>query len=157
MEAGAPVPAWRALKTDVKRAEGVAVDEKDKGCLANLPVPGAALELVCLVTATLDSRSGISTMSESVAAKLQTAVPDVQIVGPMIDEQHVKMADGKLVLVKQKSCSVRTALHTMWGPVMMDPVSYAVFPGKEDMVLLGSPTFGTLGKMCMPWRMRAQA
>ena len=68
---------------------------------------------MCPVTAVLDSRSGITTMSESVAAKLQAAVPNVQIVGPMIDDQHVKMADGKLVQVKQKSCPVRTALHTV--------------------------------------------
>ena len=50
-----------------------------------------------------------------------------------------------MVLVKQKSCLVRTALHTTWGPVVMDPVSYAVFPGKEDVVILGSPTLVTLG------------
>ena len=40
-------------------------------------------------------------------------VPDVQVVGPMTDDQYVKMADGKLVPVKQKSRPVRTALHTM--------------------------------------------
>ena len=27
----------------------------------------------------------------------------------------------------------------------MDPVSYAVLPGKEDLVMLGSPTLATLG------------
>ena len=64
--------------------------------------------------------------------------------GPMIDDQYVKMADGKLVLVKQKSCTVRAALHTLWGPVMMDPVSYAVLPGKEDVVILGSSALAAL-------------
>ena len=59
------------------RIEGVAVDEKEKCCLADLSVPGAAVKLVCPVTAILDSASGISTMSESVAAKLQAAIPDV--------------------------------------------------------------------------------
>ena len=43
-------------------------------------------------------------MSESVAAKLQAAVPDVQIVGSMTDDQYVTMTDDKLVVVKQKSC-----------------------------------------------------
>ena len=36
-EAGAPVPAWRALQTDAAtgfRAEGVTVDEKEKCCLS---------------------------------------------------------------------------------------------------------------------------
>ena len=63
----------------------------------------------------------------------------------MTDDQYVKIADGKLVLVKQKSCPVRTALHTMWGPVVMDPVSYAVLPGKTEVVILGNPTLATLG------------
>ena len=83
----------------------------------------------CALTVILDLGSGISTMSESVAAKLQAAVSDVQIVRSMADDQYVKIVDGKLVLVKQKSCPVRIYLYTMWGPVVMDPVSYAVFAG----------------------------
>ena len=127
------------------QAEGVAVNENEKCCLVVLSFPGAAVELVCPVTAILDSGSGISTMLESVTAKCLAAVPDVQIVGPMIDDQYVKMADGKLMLVKQKSCPVRTALRTMWGPVVMDRVSSAVLPCKEDAVILESPTLPALG------------
>ena len=96
-EAGVPVPAWRALQTDVAtrfRAEGVAVDENKKCCSADLSVSGALVKLVYPATAILDSGSDISTMSESVAAKLQAAVTDVQIVGPMTDDQYVKMAGG---------------------------------------------------------------
>ena len=148
LKAGAPAPAWRALQTNEVtrfRAEVVAVDEKEKCCLADLFVPGASVESVCPATAVLDSRSGISTMSESMVAKMQGAVPDVQIVGPMTDDQYVKMADGKLVLVNQTSCPVRTALHTIWGQVVMDPVSYDVLPGREDVVILGSPTLAALG------------
>ena len=63
----------------------------------------------------------------------------------MTDDQYVRIADDKLVLVKQKSYPVRTASHTMWGPVVMDLVSYAVLPGKEDVVILGSPTLAALG------------
>ena len=55
------------------------------------------------------------------------------------------MVGGKLELVKQKSCSVRTALHKMWGLVVMDPVSYVVLPGEDDVVILGSPILATLG------------
>ena len=86
-------------------------------------------------TANLDSGSGISTMPESVAAKLQAAVPDVQTVGVMSDDQYVNMANSKLVLVKHKSCPVRIALHTMWGPVVIDRVSYTVLPVKEVKVI----------------------
>ena len=123
----------------------MAVDEKDNYCLADLSIPEAAVKSRCPVTAILDSGSGISTMSESVAGKLEATVSDVQIAGPMTDEQYVKLPDGKLGLVRQKSCPVRTALQTMWGPVVMDPVSYAVLPGKEGVVILGSPTLAFLG------------
>ena len=138
----APIPAWRALRTGEVtgfRAEYVTVDEEYKCCLVYLSDPGAAIKSVCPVTAILDSRSGISTMSESVAVKLQATVPDVQVVGSMTNARDVKMAHGKLVQVKRKYGPVRTALYTMWGPVVLDPVSYAVLPGEE---ILGSPTLG---------------
>ena len=83
-------------------------------------------------------------MSESVAAKLQAAVPAVQIVGPMTDDQNVKMADDKFVLVKHKSYPVRTVSHKVWG-LVMDPVSYAVLSSKQDVVILGSPALAALG------------
>ena len=147
LEAGTPVPAWRSLQTnDVSgfRAEGVADEENKRCCLADSSVRGAAVDSVCPVTAILDLGSGISTISESVAAKLQAAVPDVQIVGPMTNGQYVKMVDGKLVLVKQKSCPVRTVLHTMWGLVVMDPISYGFLSGKENVVILDSSILAPL-------------
>ena len=112
---------------------------------------------MCPVTAILDLRSGISTMSESVTAKLQATVPDVQIVRSMTDDQYVKMAHAKLVLVKHKSFPVRTALHTMWGPVVMDPVSYTVFAGQGGRGDLGEPDSRGSGnyRVWQPWRMHA--
>ena len=74
------------------RAEGVTVDEKNKSCLADLSIPGAAVKLVCPLTAILDSGSGISTISESIVTELQAAVLDIQIVEPMTDHQYVKKA-----------------------------------------------------------------
>ena len=125
-------------------AERLAIDEKENYCLADLSVSRATVKLACPVTAIFDSVSGISTMSESVAAKLLAAVPDVQIVGLETDDQYVEMVDGKLVLVKQNSRPVRTALHTMWAPVVTDPISYAVLPGKEDVMILGGPILAAL-------------
>ena len=113
--------------------------------MTDLSVPGTEVKSVCPVTPILDSGSDISTMSETVAAKLKATVPDVHIVRLKTDDQYVKMADGKLVLVKQKSCPVRRALHTMWGPVVMNTVPYAVLPGKEDVMILESPTLATQG------------
>ena len=89
LEAGAPVSAWGALQTNEVTgfgAEGVTVDVKKKCCSADLFVVRAAVKSVCPVTAILDSGFDISNMSESVAAKLQAATPDVQIVRPMTDD-----------------------------------------------------------------------
>ena len=124
----------------------MAVDEKEKCCLADLSVPGAAIKSMCPVTALLESGLVSRTSWKVWQEKLQVTAPDVHIVGPMTDGRYVEMANDKLVVVKQKSCSVKTALHTIWGPVVMDPVgSYAVLPGKEDVAILGSPTLVTLG------------
>ena len=59
----------------------------------------------------------------------------------------MKIADGRLVLVKQKWYPTRTALHTMWGSVVMDPVSYAVLPVKEDIQI---PNEITVALMRLP-------
>ena len=61
------------------------------------------------------------------------------------DRRSICQDDRRLVGTgKQRSCPVRTVLHTMLGPVVMDPVSYAVLPGKEDVGILGSPTLTAL-------------
>ena len=70
--------------------------------------------------------------------QLQAAVPGVQIEETSIDDQYVKMVYGKVVLVKQKSCLVRTAVYTTWVPVVMDPVSYDVLPGRRTWQTWGA-------------------
>ena len=74
----------------------MAIDEEE--CYsADFSILGTVVKSVCPVTTMLNSGSGITTMSESMAAKLQVAVPDVEIVRPITDSQKVEMADDKLV------------------------------------------------------------
>ena len=40
---------------------------------------------------------------------------------------------------------MRIALHTSWGLVTMDPFSFAVMPGDDNVVILGNPTLKLLG------------
>ena len=85
LEAGVPVPAWRALQTDEVtgfRAEGVAVDEKQKCCLAYLTVPGTAVSR-CAQCMRFWTRDLVSRPCRSVPTELQAAGPDVPIVGAM--------------------------------------------------------------------------
>ena len=40
---------------------------------------------------------------------------------------------------------MQIALHTSWGLVTLDPFSFAVMPGDDDVVIIGNPTLTTLG------------
>ena len=60
----------------------------------------------------------------------------------MTDNQYVKMDDGKMLLVKQKSRAVITALHTMWRPVVMDKKQEEPDEAVELLVSL-RPDIGT--------------
>jgi len=122
---GEYVPAFRGVHpggTQAFRAEGVAVDDEEKWCRVSLSVPvGDPAEMVAVdAVAVLDSGSGLTTMTAGIARKLQAAYPRVQIVGGMRHVGQLTLADGYVREVKEKTCPVRIALHTSWGPVTLD-------------------------------------
>ena len=79
-------------------------------------------------------------MSAGIASRLQAVFPDVQVVGGMQNPGKLKVADGRVLAVTQKTCPVRIALHTSWGLVSVDPLSFAII-----VVILGNPTLKALG------------
>ena len=97
------------------------------------------------VVAILDSGSGTTTMCAGIAHKLQAAFPDVQVVGGMTHPWKLKVADGRVLAVQEETCPVRIALHTSWRLVTMDPFSFVVMPGDDDVVIRGNPTLKLLG------------
>ena len=126
-------------------AEGLAVDEREKWCQVSLSVPGAADMTVNDAVAILESGSGITTMSVGITNKLQAAVPHVQVVGGMLHPGNLKVADDRVLAVEQNTCPMQIALHASWGLVTLDPVTFAVMPGGDDVVILGNPTVQLLG------------
>ena len=76
---------------------------------------------------------------------MQAAVPDVQVVTSMARAHPVKPADGNVRSMQSKTCLVPTALHTSWGPVVLEPCHYAVMPGADDVVIIGSGTLEAMG------------
>ena len=95
--------------------------------------------------AILDSGSGVTTMSVGIANKLQSAFPDVQVVRGMSHPGKLKVADGRVLAVEKKTYPVRIALHTSRSLVTLDPFSFTVMPGGDDVVILGNPTLKLLG------------
>lgn len=47
--------------------------------------------------------------------------------------------------VTKKTRAVRAALHTILVPVILDPFSFAVMSGTDDVVIMGNPTLKALG------------
>ena len=147
-ESGPYAPAFRGvLPGGISgfSAEGMAVDEREKWCQVRCSVPEAAVMAAVDAVAILDSGSGITTMSAGIANKLQAALPDVQVVGGLAHPGKLKVAHGRVLVVQKKTCPVRIAVHTSWGLVTMDPFSFAVMPGDDDVVILGNPTLKLWG------------
>ena len=59
--------------------------------------------------AILGSGSGIMIMSAGIANKLKAAFPDVQVVVGMAHPGKLKVADGRVLVVQERTCN---ALHT---------------------------------------------
>lgn len=86
--------------------------------------------------AILDSGAGLTTMSESVAARLQEKLSVVLIISGMDESRQLTVADGHVLQVAQRTYPVPISLHTNWGPVVVDLFSFAVMPGNDNVVIL---------------------
>eukprot|EP00903_Cladosiphon_okamuranus_P011351 g10699.t1 len=145
---GAKAASWRSVVPGAQSgfsSNGVEEELPAKLRLVDLSVPGAAKPTVCPAPAVLDSGAGVSTIPESIVRKLQVANPDVQIAHAMDPVPALRVADGRDLRVTQKTCPVRLALHTSWGPVVVSPQSFAVMPGADDVVIIGKPMLKRLG------------
>lgn len=89
--------------------------------------------------------AGLSSMTASIANNLQATFPDVANVCALTQPRKLRVVDGCELLVTEKTCLVRLAIHTAWGPVVVEPQHFAVMPGTDDVVIVGSPTLKRLG------------
>eukprot|EP00903_Cladosiphon_okamuranus_P006086 g5996.t1 len=144
VDAGAKVSSWRAVAPGGQPGD-VEVDAADGTRLVDLSIPGAAHPTVCPVKAVLDSGAGLGTIPPSIARRMQDVFPDVAVVSDMTRAQPLRAVDGRELTVTEKTCPVRVALHTAWGPVVLDPQPLAVMPGTDDVMIIGKPMLKRLG------------
>lgn len=69
----------------------------------------------------------------------------MQTIEGMDKSRELKVADGGVLQVTQKTCPIRISLHINWGQISLDPFSFAVMPGNDNVVIIGSPKLPTLG------------
>lgn len=77
-----------------------------------MTVSGDSTPKVCLMKAVLDTGAGLSTISVGLAQQLQNTNPTIPVVESMQQEHKLRVADGREVLVTQKTCPLTVSLHT---------------------------------------------
>ncbi|CAN0385396.1 unnamed protein product, partial [Scytosiphon promiscuus] len=58
--------------------------------------------------------------------------------------QSARTATGNVVTVTHKTVPIEVSLRTPWGTVKMPPVTFAVMPGSDNVVLFGMATMKEL-------------
>ena len=53
--------------------------------------------------------------------------------------------------VTHKTVPIEVSLRTPWGAVKIPPITFAVMPGSDDVVLFGMATMKALGLDHYPW------
>lgn len=67
----------------------------------------------------------------------------VPITHPM--EGTIKSGGRQFRAYNNQTCPLRLALHTEWGPVVLEPFRLSVMPGEDDTIFLGGATLKRLG------------
>ena len=62
-----------------------------------------------------------------------------------------RTATGANVTVTHKTVPIEVSLRTPWGAVKVPPITFAVMPGSDDVVLFGVATMKALGLDLYPW------
>eukprot|EP00752_Nemacystus_decipiens_P016680 g14920.t1 len=126
-------------------AGGVEVEPAERVCLVDLSISGSKHPTVFPVKAVLDSGAGISTISTAVARRLQETHRDSTIVEALGHQRELRLADGSRRSVEHKTLPLTVALHTGWGPTVLREQRFAVMPGDDDVVIVGSPMLKRFG------------
>ena len=93
----------------------------------------------------MDSGAHFSSLSLPIVEMMERTFPGVQMRVPSsLGARQAVMASGQKVSVTERTIPLQLALVTAWGPTPLPPISFAIMPG-SDGVLLGLPTLKDLG------------
>ena len=77
---------------------------------------------------------------------MERLFPGVQMRVPFsLGARQAVTATGQKVSVTERTISLQLALVTPWGPAPLPPISFAIMPGSDGVLLLGLPTLKDLG------------
>ena len=93
----------------------------------------------------MDSGAHCTSLSLPIVEMMECTFPGVQTRVPFsLGLRQAVTASGQNVSVTERAIPLRLALVTPWGPGPLPPISFAIMP-VSDSVLLGLPTLKDLG------------
>ena len=119
---------------------------EDKYVPAKLCLPGQRPRGAIALRALLDSGAYFTSLSLPIVEMMERLFPGVQMRVPFsLGARQAVTATGQKVSVTERTIPLQLALVTPWGPAPLPPISFAIMPGSDGVLLLGLPTLKDLG------------
>ena len=119
---------------------------EDKYVPAELCLPGQRPRGAIALRALLDSGAHFTSLSLPIVEMMERMFPGVQLRVPFsLGARQAITATGQKVSVTERTIPLQLALVTPSGPAPLPPISFAIMPGSDGVLLLGLPTLKDLG------------
>ena len=144
---------WRHVTLGAAQgpSEGeIPVDESAECLRADLSLPGSVGSFMARVF--LDSGSGLTSIGVVLLSRMSSSFGGAGLQIPLSDgPRTARTATGANVTVAHKTVPIEVSLRTPWGAVKVPPITFAVMPGSDDVVLVGMATMKALGLALYTW------
>ena len=111
---------------------------EDKYVPAELCLPGQRSRGAIALRALVDY---FTSLSLPIVEIMERTFPGVQMRVPVsLGARQAVMASGQIVSVTVRTIPLQLALVTPWGAAPLPPISFAIMPGSDSVLLLGLPT-----------------
>ncbi|CAN0074449.1 unnamed protein product, partial [Sphacelaria rigidula] len=108
------------------------------------------------VNAVLDSGAHFTSVSVLIVEMLERLLPGKQIRSPFsLGAQQAITESGQRINVTERTIPLQLAFLTTWGPAKLPPISFAIMPGTDGVVLLGLPILRGLGVDPYDWSLES--
>ena len=100
----------------------------------------------------LDSGSALPSIGVGLLSRMSSSFGGAALQIPLENgPRAARTATGATVWVTLKTVPIEVSVRTPWGAVNVPPITFAVMPGSDDVVLFGVATMKALGLDLYPW------
>ena len=133
------------VEGDRSPGEGVVPVDRSGECFrADLSLPGSVGSYGARVI--LDSGSALTSIGVGLLSQLSSHFGGAVLRIPLENgPQQARTATGEPVTVTHKTAPIVVSLRTPWGAVKLEPITFAVMPGNDNVVLFGMATMKAIG------------